>query len=39
MYTRTAISPSTAAFSPALDRLRRDLREADALLIGAGAGM
>lgn len=39
MYTRTAISPSTAAFSPALDRLRRALREADALLIGAGAGM
>ena len=39
MYSRIRTTPSTSASSGQIDRLRRALWEADAVLVGAGAGL
>ena len=39
MFSRTRTTPSTSASSGQIDRLRRALRDADAVLVGAGAGL
>ena len=39
MFSRTSTSRSTSACSDELDALRQKLAEADAILIGAGAGL
>ena len=39
MFSRTSTSRSTSACSGELDALRQKLAEADAILIGAGAGL
>ncbi|MBC8571085.1 SIR2 family NAD-dependent protein deacylase [Zongyangia hominis] len=39
MFSRILTRPSTAAFSVQIDRLREELRSADAIVVGAGAGL
>ena len=39
MFSRKSINPSTPDFSSALDRLKRVLDQADAVIVGAGAGL
>ena len=39
MLSKTRTTPSTSASSGQTDRLRRALRDADAVLVGAGAGL
>ena len=39
MFSRIRTTPSTSASSGQTDRLRRALRDADAVLVGAGAGL
>ena len=39
MFSKIRTTPSTSASSGQIDRLRRALRDADAVLVGAGAGL
>ena len=39
MFSRTQTKPSTSSFSARIDRLRTALQSADAVVIGAGAGL
>ncbi len=39
MFSRTSITPSTGSFSDKMERLERELAAADAVVIGAGAGL
>lgn len=39
MYIKTAMKQSTADCSPAIERLKYQLQRADAIIIGAGAGL
>lgn len=39
MFSETRIKPSTGSFSDELQRLKRALAEADAVVVGAGAGL
>ena len=39
MFSKTRTTPSTSASSRQIDRLRRALWDADAVLVGAGAGL
>ena len=39
MFLKTSTNKSTSSFSEQIDRLRTALREADAVVIGAGAGL
>lgn len=39
MFSRTSITPSIGSFSDKMERLERELAAADAVVIGAGAGL
>lgn len=39
MFTRNLITTSTESYSRQIDRLKNEIENADAIIIGAGAGM